>query len=797
MKRVLSHMMGRSLLEIRKLTICLLTLALITLGWWTGGSIREAKADAFGDFVYTISNSEVTITDYTGTDTEVDIPATIIGDPVTSIGYQAFYDKKLTSVTIPNSVTSIGGFAFSHNGLTNVIIGNSVTSIGGYAFQGSKLTSVTIPDSVRSIGESAFYLNKLTSVTIGNGVTSIGGFAFSNNPLTGVVTIPKSVTSIGKYAFFRNSLTSVIVEGDSTTIGESAFIPNIILNPISIIAYDPSPAKTYASANSYEFLNILSAGVSYSPNGESGGKQASSTKVIVAVPDSIGLVKTHYRWSTGLTVPVWPSVEWVEFTSQESISTPPTVGTWYLHVRVDDQNVKHESGYFVSNAFKIIAVPSTPMNVTASASNRSATVSFDAPASDGGSPITMYTVTSSPGGFTGTSTTASPITVTGLTYGTGYTFTVVATNSVGSSAASAPSNVVTPRDSSIGNNNSGGNSSGGSSSSLVHSTNGRLKIPVGSTGEVSLEQEIFISIPANASSIPLELTIDKITNTQDILANHEVAASSVFHVQKNFPENLKKPATLTLAFNPIKVNSKQTVAIFYYDEATKTWVKIDNGKIDGKRISVEVNNFGKFLVLVVDQASGLPIAVPSVDESKEVNFSDIAGHWAESTIKEAVKQGVTNGYPDETFKPNATITRAEFVMILMNAWKPASEVTTLSFSDTPMIPEWAKNAIAQAVEAGIVSGYEDESFRPSANITRMEMAVMIAKAYGEDQATVGTTGFADDSEIPDWAKGAVFTIKQLGIVEGRGDNKFIPNETATRAEAVTMIMNLLHVKNTK
>ncbi|TCZ68103.1 fibronectin type III domain-containing protein, partial [Paenibacillus albiflavus] len=91
-----------------------------------------------------------------------------------------------------------------------------------------------------------------------------------------------------------------------------------------------------------------------------------------------------------------------------------------------------------------ISVPSAPTNVTATAGNGMATVSFDAPVSDGGSVITQYTVTSSPGGITGTSTTASPVTVTGLTNGTAYTFAVVATNSVGNSAASVTSGSVTP-----------------------------------------------------------------------------------------------------------------------------------------------------------------------------------------------------------------------------------------------------------------------------------------------------------------------------------------------------------------
>lgn len=91
----------------------------------------------------------------------------------------------------------------------------------------------------------------------------------------------------------------------------------------------------------------------------------------------------------------------------------------------------------------VVTVPDAPTSVSAVAGNSQATVSFTAPVNNGGSSITGYTVTSSPGGFTATGS-SSPITVTELSNGTAYTFTVVATNSVGNSVASAPSASVTP-----------------------------------------------------------------------------------------------------------------------------------------------------------------------------------------------------------------------------------------------------------------------------------------------------------------------------------------------------------------
>ncbi|MBX9818585.1 MAG: fibronectin type III domain-containing protein, partial [Burkholderiaceae bacterium] len=99
---------------------------------------------------------------------------------------------------------------------------------------------------------------------------------------------------------------------------------------------------------------------------------------------------------------------------------------------------------YTVNVTVVAPVPGKPTGVAATPGSGQASVAFTAPASDGGSTILDYTVTSSPGGFTKTGA-ASPLTVTGLTNGTAYTFTVTARNSSGSGAASDASSAITPK----------------------------------------------------------------------------------------------------------------------------------------------------------------------------------------------------------------------------------------------------------------------------------------------------------------------------------------------------------------
>ena len=239
---------------------------------------------------FTLSGGTYTVTDYTGTATEVIIPATYKGVAVTGIGDYAFRGcSNLTSVTIPAGVTSIGEDAFyGCSNLTTVEFGanSQLTSIGNYAFSGcSKLTSVTILAGVTSIGAAAFedcsqltavyitdlaawcnikfsnyvsnplyyaknlYLNGqlITALEIPSGVTAVRDYAFSDCSNLTSVTIPAGVTSIGSSAFEDCSqLTSVTIPAGVTSIGFSAFSGCDSLTSVTI------PASV-TSISSYAF----------------------------------------------------------------------------------------------------------------------------------------------------------------------------------------------------------------------------------------------------------------------------------------------------------------------------------------------------------------------------------------------------------------------------------------------------------------------------------------------------------------------------------------------------------------
>lgn len=314
---------------------------------------------------------------------------------------------------------------------------------------------------------------------------------------------------------------------------------------------------------------------------------------------------------------------------------------------------------------------------------------------------------------------------------------------------------------------------------------GSITIPAGGSGTANLGIGASVIIPAGATNEEMRITISKIQLPESVNVGQMILASPVFEMLKSVRGNFKKAVTIKLQFDPSLIKDGKAV-IFYYDESAKKWVEI-GGTVSGNTIEATVDHFTKFAVFSVKEDTTKPVDPPKQD----VTLKDIQGHWGKAKIEEAVNKGIANGYPDQTFHPDATITRTEFAQMMVRALQLKGEDKELVFTDKDQIPVWARKGVSLAVQAGLLEGYEDGTFRPAQPVTRAEIVLIAAKALKLNADTQAVTGFVDDADIPQWAKAYVVVAVQKGIVEGRENNQFAPKDKATRAEAIVIILRLL------
>lgn len=326
-----------------------------------------------------------------------------------------------------------------------------------------------------------------------------------------------------------------------------------------------------------------------------------------------------------------------------------------------------------------------------------------------------------------------------------------------------------------GGGSSGGGGGGGSSTTTpaVYATNGAAQVTPAAGGTISLGGAVTVKIPASAlqGTAKTEVKVTKATAPAAIPAGFKLVGSVYeFSVGGQSSYKFSKNVTLTFQFDPAALSPGETPAVYYYDQAQGQWVSL-GGTVSGTTITVQVDHFTMFAVLA----------------ASEPDMTDIAGHWAQDKISKLVSLGAINGYPDGSFRPDNTMTRAEFATVLVKAFKLAPQSGKV-FADTA--GHWAKDYVATAASYGIVGGYDENTFGPEDLITREQMAVMIVKAAKLDAVT-GETDFTDSKNISGWAEAAVAAAVGNGIMKGYPDNTFQPQGNATRAEAVTVIANTL------
>lgn len=170
--------------------------------------------------------------------------------------------------------------------------------------------------------------------------------------------------------------------------------------------------------------------------------------------------------------------------------------------------------------------------------------------------------------------------------------------------------------------------------------------------------------------------------------------------------------------------------------------------------------------------------------------SDIGGHWAQGTIIQWTSKGYISGYEDGTFKPDNSITRAEFVR-LVNQSMGYTKTGNAYFSDVSS-SYWGYNDIQKGVAAGYVRGDGNGKFRPNDPVSRQEAAVMIAQICGLGQDYSAAAKYTDYRYIPSWAAGYVGAVSKAGIMSGYPDGDFKGDRYLSRAEAVIALDKALN-----
>ena len=241
--------------------------------------------------------------------------------------------------------------------------------------------------------------------------------------------------------------------------------------------------------------------------------------------------------------------------------------------------------------------------------------------------------------------------------------------------------------------------------------------------------------------------------------------------------------SVRLPYTPAKGEQTGNLYAVYVDDAGKVeWITKSSYNASLKAVVFETGHFSVYGV-------GYKNPAPA--------FTDITGHWAADNILFAASRGLLSGTSDTTFSPDTGMTRGMFVTALgrLAGINPDSYQTG-KFTDVKADAYYAPY-VNWAAQTGIVEGVTDTTFAPDTNINREQMAVIMknyAAKLGYDlPQTLKAVTFADNTQISSWAKDAVKSMQQAGILAGKNENKFDPKGTATRAEVATVLRQFVEI----
>ncbi|WP_155986034.1 S-layer homology domain-containing protein, partial [Paenibacillus gorillae] len=454
-------------------------------------------------------------------------------------------------------------------------------------------------------------------------------------------------------------------------------------------------------------------------------------------------------------------------------------------------------------------VSAAPTDVTAVAGDGQVIITFTPPTDNGGSPITRYEVTVSPGNIV-VSGTSSPIVITGLSNGTSYTFTLKAINAAGSSTSSAQSNAVVPVSSGGNGTPSPGNST--PPEKPANSVDVLINGKVENAGTATTSKRDGQNV--------LTISVDQKKLEEKLAAEGKGAVVAI-------PVNTKSDVVIgELNGQMVKgMENQQAVVVIKTDNATYTIpaAQIQIGALADKlgksvalqdiKVQIEIAAPTADTLKVVENAAAngtFTLVVPPVDFTIRATYGNASievskfNAYMERTI--AIPAGVdpkkiTTGVVVE---PDGTVRHVPTKIVLIEG-KYYAQINSLTNSTYSVVwhpiefadvaNHWAKAAVNDMGSRMVIGGTGNGLFSPDRDITRAEFAAILVRGLGlklDNSATVFS-----DVKTSDWFNSAINTAYQHQLIKGFEDGTFRPNDKITREEAMMILSRAMAITGLK
>ncbi|WP_009633202.1 S-layer homology domain-containing protein [Synechocystis sp. PCC 7509] len=200
------------------------------------------------------------------------------------------------------------------------------------------------------------------------------------------------------------------------------------------------------------------------------------------------------------------------------------------------------------------------------------------------------------------------------------------------------------------------------------------------------------------------------------------------------------------------------------------------------------------MAIALSAGSVAPLFISAPVFAQNTSFNDVSSnYWASPFIAELARRDIIAGFPDNTFRPDQPVTRAQFAAIVRKAFAKSPERNAINFTDVSA-NYWASSAIQEAYRTGFLSGYPGNRFQPEQNIPREQVLVSLSSGldYNSNNSTVLSQYYSDDNSITSYARNPIAAATEKGIVVNYPNVRFLnPTRTATRADVSAFIYQAL------